>query len=455
VTVNADLPGQLLRVLRMVTGRPALAYARAPEALSGGFWAELLAFSLTDPPEGWPRELVARVMPDPGLARKETIVQASVAAAGYPTPAVRAFGGPGCGLGRAFMVMDRAPGAPMLSGLSGAGAIAGALRVLGQLPEVLAFSMARLHALDPSCIRVQLGQAGDVPTTVAGVLGALRDTAAGYGRADLVEAARWLIGNPPPPAREVVCHGDLHPFNLLTDGEQVTVQAGGPGVVIGETVLGSLEACSLLAAGMSTNPAVAPAASELLQPYLEAARHERDSSLALRHMVDRSGTTHTFCFRRGRHLSFGIVFVAFGATFLAVAVADPSGRQAWGDVVLVAFGFALVWLGIRQLREGVQISGAKLTIRNDYRTRTVNASEIRAITLEPHTFGQVVYCWVPRVRLIDGRSIWIDNFDCGPAGKPPRPELAATVDEVRVLLGVRAEDVSTPDSRQPTDPASE
>jgi aminoglycoside phosphotransferase (APT) family kinase protein len=223
VTVDADLPGQLLRVLRTVTGRPALAYARAPETLSGGFWAELLTFSLTDPPEGWPRELVARVMPDPGLARKETIVQASVAAAGYPTPAVRASGGPNCGLGRAFMVMDRAPGAPLLSSLSGAGAIAGALRVLGQLPGVLAFSMARLHALDPSCIREQLGRAGDVPATVAGVLGALRDTAAGYGRADLAEAARWLIGNPLPPAPEVVCHGDLHPFNLLTDGEQVTV----------------------------------------------------------------------------------------------------------------------------------------------------------------------------------------------------------------------------------------
>jgi aminoglycoside phosphotransferase (APT) family kinase protein len=196
VTVDADLPGQLLRVLRTVTGMPALAYARAPEALSGGFWAELLAFSLTDPPEGWPRELVARVMPDPGLARKETIVQSAVAAAGYPTPAVRASGGPDSGLGRAFMVMDRAPGVPLMSGLSGAGAIAGALRVVGQLPEVLASSMAALHALDPQCIHEQLGQADDVPTTLAGLLDALRATAASYGRPDLVDAASraWLVG---------------------------------------------------------------------------------------------------------------------------------------------------------------------------------------------------------------------------------------------------------------------
>ena len=99
VTVNADLSGQLLQVLRTATGTPALAYDRAPQVLSGGFWAELLAFSLTDPPQGWPRELVARVMPDPGLARKETVVQAAVAAAGYPTPAVRASGGPAAASG--------------------------------------------------------------------------------------------------------------------------------------------------------------------------------------------------------------------------------------------------------------------------------------------------------------------------------------------------------------------
>jgi hypothetical protein len=229
----------------------------------------------------------------------------------------------------------------------------------------------------------------------------------------------------------------------------------GIGVVIGETVLGSLEACSLLVAGMSTNPAVASAASDLLRPYLEAARLERDSSLALRHTVDRSGTTHTFCFHRGRHLIAGIVCVVFGAAFLAMEVADPRGRGAWRDVVLVIFGLALVWMGIRQFRVGVQISGAKLTIRNDYRTRTVVASEIRAITLEPYAFGEVAKCWVPRVELTDGSSVWIDNFDCGPARRPPRPELAATVDEVRMLLWVRADDVSTPESRQPGGAASE
>ena len=155
--------GELIGVLRRVTGRPGLEYERAPEAMRGGFWAELLSFSLADPPDGWPAELVARLMPDPGAARKETIVQSAVAAAGFPTPVVRASGGPDSGLGRAFMVMDRAAGRPALAGLDGALTPAAVGRLARQLPELLA---------------------GPVP--------------------------------------DVICHGDLHPFNLLADGDRVT-----------------------------------------------------------------------------------------------------------------------------------------------------------------------------------------------------------------------------------------
>ena len=88
------MAGRLIGVLRSATGTPGLEYERLPEPMQGGFWAELLSFSLANPPDGWPAELVARLMPDPGAARKETIVQRAVAAAGFPTPFVRAAGGP-------------------------------------------------------------------------------------------------------------------------------------------------------------------------------------------------------------------------------------------------------------------------------------------------------------------------------------------------------------------------
>jgi aminoglycoside phosphotransferase (APT) family kinase protein len=222
LTDDAALAERLLQVMRAMTGEAGLAYAGAPRRLHGGFWAVLLAFSLTQPPPGWPPDLVARVMPEPGPALKESVVQAALAADGFPTPAVRLWSGPECGLGRAFMIMDRAGGGPMLPGLGGPAAIVAAARALWRIPEVLAAVMAELHGKDPGPIRAQLEQGG-VQATVADMLRFLRDGAAAAGRADLTDAAGWLTGNPPPPSPEVVCHGDLHPFNLLVDGDRVTV----------------------------------------------------------------------------------------------------------------------------------------------------------------------------------------------------------------------------------------
>jgi aminoglycoside phosphotransferase (APT) family kinase protein len=223
VTVDTDLSARLLRVLRTATASTDLGYANPPRPLTGGFWAELFAFSLAGPPPGWPRELVVRLMPDPALARKETIVQAAVAAAGYPTPVVRASGGPDSGIGRAFMVMDRAAGAHILSGLSGAGAITSAMRAPRQIPGLLAVAMANLHEQDPRLVRDRLGCSRDTPVTVSGLLAMLHAMASEYRRPDLTAAAQWLADHPPPPAPEVICHGDLHPFNVLVHGASFTV----------------------------------------------------------------------------------------------------------------------------------------------------------------------------------------------------------------------------------------
>ena len=223
MTVDTDIAGRLIGVLRSTAGTPGLEYARGPEPLRGGFWAELLSFSLANPPDGWPAELVARLMPDAAVARKETIVQRAVAAAGFPTPLVRAADGPDGGLGRAFMVMDRAAGGSALSGLDGGLNPAELPGLLRQIPDLLATSMARLHALDPGLVRGELEQVREAPVTVPGLLGALARFAGEFGRPDLADAARWLTDHPPRPAPDVICHGDLHPFNLLADRDRVTV----------------------------------------------------------------------------------------------------------------------------------------------------------------------------------------------------------------------------------------
>jgi aminoglycoside phosphotransferase (APT) family kinase protein len=217
------LSDQLLTTMRSVTGAPGLAYSRPPVALTGGFWAELLAFSLAEPPAGWPHDLVARLMPEPFTARKEIVIQRSVAAAGFPTPAVRASGGPDDGLGRAFMIMDRAPGTPLLSGLTGASALARSRAFLREIPELLASTMARLHALDPEPVRRELDGADVLITSIGDLLRINRQLATDYERPDLTAAAQWLLDHPAPAAADVICHGDLHPFNLLIDGHRVTL----------------------------------------------------------------------------------------------------------------------------------------------------------------------------------------------------------------------------------------
>jgi aminoglycoside phosphotransferase (APT) family kinase protein len=224
VTVNDDvLPGDLLTVLRSVTGAPELAYSRAPVRLTGGFWAELFAFSLMQPPDGWPRDLVVRIMPQADTARRETAIQRAVAAAGFPTPVVRAAGGPGDGLGNAFMIMDRAPGTPLLSGLSITGALARSRALFGEIPRLLSSTMMHLHALDPELVRGQLVATGATIVSISSMLAVIRQRAAEFGRPDLLQAAQWLIDHPARPSADVICHGDLHPFNLLRDGSRVTL----------------------------------------------------------------------------------------------------------------------------------------------------------------------------------------------------------------------------------------
>jgi aminoglycoside phosphotransferase (APT) family kinase protein len=55
------------------------------------------------------------------------------------------------------------------------------------------------------------------------MLAVMHERAAEFGRPDLVRAAQWLVDHQPRPVPDVICHGDLHPFNLLLDGSIVTL----------------------------------------------------------------------------------------------------------------------------------------------------------------------------------------------------------------------------------------
>lgn len=176
-----------------------------------------------------------------------------------------------------------------------------------------------------------------------------------------------------------------------------------------------------------------------------------------------SGTTRTFHLRPVFHGFVGLLCIAIAAFGLwpIVGLFTPGfykGASAWETAGLLLVGvlvaLAGTWAAARQFRIGAQVSGHKLTIRNELRTHTVDAADIRAITLQPKA-GEGGSYWVARVELTSGKRIWIDNFVCGRAGKPPKPKRAAIVEEVRVLLGVDADDAAMPKSHRADDAGAE
>ena len=206
-TQPPELAADLLRVLERHTAMPGLAYAVPPTPLSGGFWAALYGFRLARGPQELLGDLVARVMPtDEEHCRREALMQAAAAGAGFPAPRIHLTGGREAGLGRPFIIMDRAPGGTLASGLGWrekASALAG-------MPVLLAATMARLHALDPAAVAESPAGVG-----VATVLKELAERIRPLGLESFACAMAWLNEHQPVERTRVICHGDLHPFNLV------------------------------------------------------------------------------------------------------------------------------------------------------------------------------------------------------------------------------------------------
>jgi hypothetical protein len=230
-------------------------------------------------------------------------------------------------------------------------------------------------------------------------------------------------------------------------GRGITIrEPNGLHVVIGGEVLAIPEASALLAEGLDSNADVAPAARQLLRPYVEASLVKRDSLVAATRKVRRHGTVQTFHLQRGLLVACGIGLLTFAAVCFGMAVAaplsgwNPNVSDKPGAVELAATGILLGWFGFRLCRVGVLVRGQQLTIRNYFRTRTVNIGDIRAVTLQAKESGQAGSVWIPRVDLTDGTSLWISSFECGKALRPPRLDRVAVVDELRKQLGVETTD---------------
>lgn len=213
---------QLLAAIRVTSGNPDVEWADSPDPLSGGFWAQMWRVRLGGAPPELSGDLVARVMPDARVAARETVVQDHLARAGFATPSVRLAAGPGADLDRAWMMMDFVPGQPLLANLSGPSTLLRLPQIARSMPDRLATIAAALHVVDPGDLASVLADTntdtdGDGDgDEVAAVLQRLGDQARTFGFTGLISLGEWLRKHRRAGDRRVVCHGDLHPFNVLT-----------------------------------------------------------------------------------------------------------------------------------------------------------------------------------------------------------------------------------------------
>lgn len=211
---------------------------------------------------------------------KERATQNALAALGYPVPRVLTACADRGPLGGAFLVMERAPGRPLLD----------AQRVGASC--VLAQAQARLHALDADALLRALDEEGRAAgvgldrhaITYEGYLAGLDRRIRQGALEGLSQGMRWLFDHRPTPgAPRVICHGDFHPQNLLVADGRVSAVLDWPNVVVAEPEydVGSTRAIlALTPIELSAVPAAMRPLVALLRPvmvarYLSAYRRSR------------------------------------------------------------------------------------------------------------------------------------------------------------------------------------
>jgi aminoglycoside phosphotransferase (APT) family kinase protein len=192
--------------------------------LTGGQWATMAHLRLAGQPGAIPDDVVLRVAPDAAMGAKELAVQAAANDAGIVTPRVHLSGEAGGPLVGAWSVMDLAAGESLITDLDGAAAIRRLPSLLRDLPRRLADTMATIHRIDPQPVTDRVrAVAPSVALTIDELWPHLHAATDALADDALTGALERLHQTQPPQRDGVLCHGDLHPFNLLIDADTVTV----------------------------------------------------------------------------------------------------------------------------------------------------------------------------------------------------------------------------------------
>lgn len=227
-----EIRGPLLGFLEDVLGPSA--YAEPPTAMTPGNDTQVYAFRMSEPAH--PLVLrVFRIGEDPKRPMFEATLQNALADQGLPVPRARAVGSDPSILGAPFFVMDRVPGRALYDeaiSLADSGApevdwramLKQGREMLFGIPRVLADVALATHALDVAPIVAALTGAGLDPSEITGDgrLRELRERVASCCLDGLRPGVTWLEDNrPESDARDVICHCDLQPLNLIVSGGEL------------------------------------------------------------------------------------------------------------------------------------------------------------------------------------------------------------------------------------------
>jgi aminoglycoside phosphotransferase (APT) family kinase protein len=258
-----DVARQLLGCLQRTLEAPALAWAEPPVALTGGYDTAIYAFQLRGAAPEWSAPLILRVYrleTRVEVARFEAAIHGCLRELGARVPRVLLVVAGASELGRPFVVMERAPGRNLVAAIQSPSVL--------RVPGWLAATQAHLHGLPAGALESALAAAGFDPKERRGDAEIAESARApeALGLEGLRAGAAWLAqSRPAAGAREVICHGDFHPLNLLADRGRVTALIDWPNVRIAEPEYDVGATLALLRAG----PVEVPA---LLKPIASAGR---------------------------------------------------------------------------------------------------------------------------------------------------------------------------------------
>lgn len=150
---------------------------------------------------------------------------------------------------------------------------------------------------------------------------------------------------------------------------------------------------------------------------------------------DRAGTTRILCTERRDRVGFNSLMAAAFTLFFPLAVFAGAGHTRGPGLIMGALIAAGWWFCYRMMRRGVEVSDGKVTIRNQWRSHTVSASDIRAVTLVATVVRSEVR-WLAGALLTNDEIVPLDGLGCGNALRSPDPAALAKLEKFRALLGV-------------------